>query len=113
MKKTILFAVFFLLFTGAVWAHPPSSVELTFTPGDMNLVIVARHNVQDPSTHYIKEYIIEVDGKEIQRIEMTRQENTDDSTATVNLPNVVKGSVIKVTGECNKFGENSASLTVE
>ena len=113
MKKMILFAMFFFLFTSAAWAHPPSSVELSFTPGDMNLVIVAKHTVQDPSSHFIKEYIIEVDGKEVQRLEMTRQENTDDSTATVSLPNVAKGSVIKVTAECNKFGAGSASITVE
>lgn len=100
-------------FAGTAGAHPPSEVDLKYAPQDGTLTIAALHNVQNPADHYIKEYVIRVDGKEVEKVELTSQTTPQESDLVTKLPNLAKGSVIEVTAECNKFGERKASLTVE
>ncbi len=101
------------LFAGVAWGHPPSEVDLKYASQDGILTIAALHSVQNPADHYIKEYVIKVDGKEVEKVTLTSQTTPQESDLVTKLPNLAKGSVIEVTAECNKFGERRASLTVE
>lgn len=111
MKKSIL-TLIFLSFAGLLMAHPPKSVNLTYNKeGKIKIVVV--HNVKDVATHYIKQMIIFVDGKQVKTLDFKTQTNVKEEDVEVVVPEVKSGSEVKVKATCNIFGSKTGKIKIQ
>lgn len=110
MKKMVILASVILLTVFCAKADPPSKVNLTYKDG--KLKVEAVHKVSDPLKHYIDQVVISVDGVDVKTVTFNSQVSKDSQVEEVAL-DLKKGSKVKVTARCSKFGTKSAKLTVE
>ena len=106
----VILASVILLTVFCAKADPPSKVNLTYKDG--KLKVEAVHKVSDPQKHYIDQIVINVDGVDVKKITPSAQISNDSQVEEVVLE-LKKGSKVKVTARCSKFGTKSAKLTVE
>lgn len=100
------------ILAGPGTAHPPSEIVITVNMGV--LMIDAPHAVSDGKTHYIKEFLVTVDGNPIYRLMPYFQGDNSRASAALPLFSLVKkGSVVEVEAECSKFGKLKKSLVME
>ena len=102
--------VIILLTVFCAKADPPSKVNLTYKDG--KLKVEAVHKVSDPQKHYIDQIVINVDGVDVKKITPSAQISNDSQVEEVVLE-LKKGSKVKVTARCSKFGTKTGKLTVE
>ena len=106
---TAILLIFFLV--SGVSAHPPSELELTYNQTSGNLTAAFTHLVTDPTTHYLKNVKITLDGKEMINQDYSSQPSPDFFNYTYSL-NAIPGTVIDVSGQCSIGGSIQRSLTV-
>jgi hypothetical protein len=94
-----------------VSANPPSDLNLTYDKSSGNLSATFTHPVADPTTHFVKNVKVTVDGKEVLNENYTSQPTVDVFTYVYPI-NASAGSVIDVIGQCNLFGSKESSITV-
>ncbi|WP_321507097.1 hypothetical protein [uncultured Methanoregula sp.] len=97
-----------LLITPAA-ATPPSAVILSYNEQASELSVTISHPVADPTTHYIREVVITVNGKTIKDTPYTSQPSADTFTYTYPLQ-TKPGDDIEVTANCNLAGSKSSHL---
>lgn len=110
MKKMVILASIILLTVLCAKADPPKKVNLTYQDG--KLKIEAIHKVSDPKKHYIDQIVVNVDGVDVKTIAPTSQNSNESQVEEVAL-DLKKGSKVKVTAHCCKFGAKAGKLTVE
>jgi len=103
----------FLMIPGILWAHPASSLDLTYDKDSSILEVVASHGVSDVSSHYIDRFEVFLDGKRYCELEVVQQFSLTEAVALFKLPVLKSGVLIEVEVDCNKFGKRKASVTVE
>ncbi len=108
----ILISLFFLS-PGAILAHPPSGLTLSYDPATQILDVLAKHNVKNPESHFIAEFKVFVDDKQIYELEASVQFSESTGKALFYLPDLKAGAEITVEVECNKFGSSKQSIKVE
>jgi hypothetical protein len=94
-----------------VAATPPSAVILSYNEQSSELTVTITHPVVDPTTHYIREVAITVNGKTITNASYTSQPSKDTFTYTYPVP-AKPGDDIEVTASCNLVGSRSSHLYV-
>jgi hypothetical protein len=94
-----------------VSANPPSDLNLTYDKSSGNLSATFTHQVADPTTHFVKNVKITMDGKEVLNENYTSQPTADVFTYIYPI-NASTGSVIDVIGFCNILGSKESSITV-
>ncbi len=110
MKKMVILASIILLSVLCAKAHPPKKVNLTYQNG--KLKIEAIHKVSDPKNHYIDQIVINVDGVDVKTITPTSQNSNESQLEEVAI-DLKKGSNVKVSAHCCKFGTKAGKFTVE
>ncbi|HWQ67288.1 MAG TPA: hypothetical protein VN372_10495 [Methanospirillum sp.] len=108
---SIIASLVVLLLVSTVSAHPPSDLNLVYNQTSGNLTATFTHQVPDPTTHYLKNVKISLDGNETVNLEYTSQPTADIFEYTYQL-NATPKTVIDVIGQCNIVGSIERSLTV-
>lgn len=92
-------------------AHSPSQVNLTYDNQNQTLTVMTTHTVSNPSSHYVREIVVEKNGEKVLTKEYTSQPTS--STFSYNYPiNAAKGDVLNATAYCSIAGSRSAGITV-
>jgi hypothetical protein len=110
--KLILILIGLLLVSSVAFAHPPSNIKIQFDEKTKTLTATIKHRVSNPNTHYIKKADIGLNGKEIQMLPFTKQENNAGQTITLVVPEAKKGDVLSVEGYCNLSGKLEKEIKV-
>ena len=63
------------------------------------------HNVSDPLSHYIKKVDVGLNGKEIIKENISRQDNNAYQMVSYLIPDVKDGDLISVEGYCSISGK--------
>lgn len=90
-------------------AHPPSSVTLAYNSENGNLTVSITHTVADPSTHYVRQVTIAVNGTIVQTHNYTSQPTASAFTYHYTVQ-AAKGEEIAATAFCSITGETTGSV---
>ena len=114
MKAKIIAVVFVSLFvlTQQAFAHPPSSIELTYDLDSKTLTVATKHISQQLEKDYLKKMVFYINGEEAATEYFQRQYKKSEFTAEVAL-DAKEGDEISVEITSSEGGTKSASLTVE
>lgn len=115
MRKIIsgLVVIVFLAVAQLAYAHPPSTIKITFDEATKTLTAVIMHSTSNPAKHYISKVDIGLNGKEIKEITLSNQETNASQTITYVLPEAKAGDVISVEGYCSLRGTLTKKITVQ
>ena len=114
MKRIGVFLILFifLVIVSSAYAHPPSDIKITFDAKTKMLHAIILHNVNNPSSHYIKKVDVALNGKKIIEHTISWQDNNDSQTASYLVPDVKDGDVLSVEGYCSISGKLIKEITV-
>jgi len=114
MKKIALFTLFLIFFVVAstAYAHPPSDIKITFDPETKMLQAVIIHNTSNPVNHYIKKVDLGLNGKEIIKHVISREDNNESQTVRYLIPDAKDGDIISVEGYCSVSGKLKKEIKV-
>jgi hypothetical protein len=104
----LLFACFLFPAAGAT---PPSAMALYYDRGTGLLSISITHPTANPSTHYIREVTVSVNGNLLNDSHYTSQPDPDTFTYTYPVA-AQPGDELKATATCNLIGSASRTLIV-
>lgn len=112
MKMIYLFVLLILILARSAYSHPPKDVVAS---GEyQNLTIIAKHQVKDPSKHYIQSMTIFENGKQIAQKTYTKQEDADNFVDSIVInklnPNTDK---IVIQLVCNIMGMSEIEYLVK
>ena len=112
MRKVmaVLAVVVFMSVASSAYAHPPSDIKITFDPKTKTVQAVIIHHVSNPAKHYIYKVDIGLNGKEIQEIKFTKQDNNVSQTVSYSIADAKDGDVVSVQGYCNLSGTLTRQL---
>jgi hypothetical protein len=115
MKRTapLLALLLLFVFSSIAYAHPPSDIKITFDPATKILSAVIMHDVANPSTHYIKQVDVGLNGKDIIIHTISSQDNLDSQTVSYLIPDAKSGDVLFVEGHCSISGKLTKEITVK
>jgi len=111
MKKTLIL-LFALFSVNLFYAHSAKNIILTFDEKNSELSIDAIHKVSNEKKHYINQFIIFVNDKQIFEKKYNLQTNKDEQKDTVKIE-AKAGDKIKVNSNCNLGGKKSGELLVK
>ena len=114
MKK-VLFITIILLFTLSlsVYAHPPGDIAMNFNPENQMLEVTISHSSNDNTDHFINNVKVYLnDNLHIEQAFIV-QTNNENQYLHYMIPGAKSGDVIRLTAECNKFGNKELEITVE
>ncbi len=114
MKTTFMTLLLSLVFSGTViLAHPPAKPQISYDKVSGNLTITFSHPVKDVSKHYLDKITILIDGEEYEILEFQEQTNLKEHVIKMEIPNLEKGTKIKVIAQCNIFGKKKSKFVVK
>jgi len=111
MKKTILLVTALFVSFTIVKADPAKKVNLSYQDG--KLKVEALHNVKNPSSHFIDQMVVKVNGKEGKTINFKKQSSGTSQVTEIAMPNLKKGDKVEVVARCNEFGKKTGKLNIE
>jgi hypothetical protein len=110
----LLVVLLVVVFGGAVLAHPPSAINITFDAETQVLRVSIPHGVSNPKgDHYIDKVVVSLNGKEIITQLIASQYSPQEQVVLYQLIDVQKGDEIEVYAKCSKFGDRKATLEVK
>jgi len=112
IKSLFIAAVFAFISIGA-FASAPGKVTLEFNKETGVLTVTIKHKVKNVEKHFIDEIILEINGDEIDAMELEKQSSAQNEIVTFKLKDFKKGDEIKVSAKCNQFGKKSGKLSIE
>ncbi len=112
MKKFFLAVLLVLALCPRAFAHPPSSMEVTYDPYTKTVRASIVHQVGDPQSHSIGKVVVVVSGREAIRQQCRRQDDARGLTVAYRLPDAQPGDVITVEAYCTLGGEMKKDVTV-
>jgi len=114
MKRILFFALLFLVFFAfSVSAHPPGEIEMSFNLENKMLEVTIPHGSADNTSHFVDEVNVYLNGNEHIEQAFIVQTNNDIMYLHYMIPGAEKGDLIKLTAECNRFGNSEIEITVE
>jgi len=90
-------------------ATPPSDVTVKYDKTTDQLSVTITHATLDPTTHYVKRVIVNINGKVVSDNEYQSQPTKD--VFTYSLP-VNAGDTVRVTAVCSIAGSTDGVLTL-
>lgn len=106
---TVMVAV--LLLTQVSYAHSPSDMQVSYDTRSRQLAVAITHQVSGPGSHYVREIVVRVDGREMVAAAYTSQPSPSSFTYTYPL-NATPGSIIAVSAHCSLGGSIQRSIPV-
>ncbi|MBU0580379.1 MAG: hypothetical protein KKA19_04305 [Candidatus Margulisbacteria bacterium] len=110
MKKLILIGFCLLLATAAL-AHPPKDIKLKVDGTKLEVVVI--HPVGENKLHFIDKIEVSVNGKKLIKQTFLVQGNENEQKAIYLIPSLKKEDIVKVSANCNKYGDKSMIITIE
>lgn len=95
----------------AVYAHPPSTMTLSYNLETQDLFVNLSHQVSDPATHYISQVEIKKNGV-LYNTSFYSDQPTSDSFSYIYKVTATAGDSIEVYAECNLGGSRTAQYTI-
>jgi len=113
VKALVVALVSLAVLSGGVLAHPPADVVMTYDQNSGDLIVTITHQVDDPTTHYVKQVTVKQGDTVLVDKSYTSQPDRSSFTYRYNLPQL-KGSSseIRVDVQCSQFGSRSGTLTI-
>lgn len=102
-----------LLVFSTAYAHPPSDIKITFDPKTKILQAVIIHNTSNPINHYIKEVDVGLNGREIIKHLISREDNNESQTVKYLIPDAREADMISVEGYCSISGKLKKEIMVK
>lgn len=112
MKKNILITVILAFLPLIIKADPPKKIALVCTTESKTLQIDVFHPVQNVEKHYIDIITISINGKEVKKINFSRQSDKKGEKAEVTIPEITSGCKISVRASCNEFGSKTITKKI-
>lgn len=114
MKILIIFTglLLFFIIGNLSWAHPPSNVELDFDSTGTVLTVKSVHPVNNPDRHYIIITVTKLNGTEIIKQTLDKQDSKESTEVFYKLNNLKPGDKIEVTAQCSISGKLKTTLVV-
>jgi len=110
VRYPVLLAITFLLLCGIAIAHSPSDMRLDYDQGPGTLLVSVTHQVDDSSTHYVREMVIQKNGVTVDTVTYASQPSRE--TFTYSYPLTLEpGDVARVTARCNIGGSITREYT--
>ncbi|MCX5704823.1 MAG: hypothetical protein NTZ92_02005 [Candidatus Omnitrophica bacterium] len=94
-----------LLSASVAYAHPPSDIIITYDAATKTLTAVIKHNVSNPTQHYINKVDIGLNGKEIAELKFKKQDSYFSQTVTYTSPDIKSGDLLSVEAYCSISGK--------
>ena len=105
----ILVVAVCLLLAQPVSAHPPASVSPVYHELNGTLDVTITHTVADPKTHYVKNVLIRVNGKDVANETYTGQPTA--SVFTYRYPLQLRpGDTVEATAFCSITGSTTGTF---
>lgn len=109
-RYPVLVALTLVLLCGIAIAHSPSDMRLEYDPGPGTLRVSVTHQVDDSSTHFIREVAIQKNGVTADTVTYTGQPSRE--TFTYSYPLTLEpGDMARVTARCNIGGSITREYT--
>lgn len=103
-----------VFFAGAVLAHPPSNITLTFDMETQVLRVAIPHGVSNPKgDHYIDQVVVSLNGKEMITQFLGSQYSPQEQVVLYQLIDAKVGDTIEVYARCNKFGDRKVTWKIQ
>jgi hypothetical protein len=113
-KKTLLFLLAgCFIFSGVAFAHPPKDIIMNFDPGTKVLTAAVMHDTKEPLKHYIKRVDVGLNGKNVIKQNLSKQDNQTAQTVAYLIPEAKKGDKISVEAYCSQGGDLEREITVK
>jgi len=111
---SVIISLFLIVSLGAstVTAHPPSSIELSYDPAEGVLEVTISHRVGNTSSHYVEKVVVTRNGETVMEKNYSEQEGRSEFTYRYSVA-AQNGDTLSVNAKCNRFGDQTESLTVE
>ena len=100
-----------LSLNGAAWAHPPSSVTLTYNSDEKKLHIEVKHVSQNKRDHVINKLVVYKNDTEANTSKFLKQTSATKLISDISL-DAVPGDVLRVKAFCNDAGSREQTLVV-
>jgi len=111
MKRYLLIACFLLMVPRAVYATPPSAVNLSYDEEKGALLIEVKHITSNMHKHFIRKIIVYKNDKEVKSFYYTFQLSPEGTEEEFPL-DVVSEDQIKVKVICKMGGSKEAILVI-
>ncbi|MDO9325746.1 MAG: hypothetical protein Q7T80_12415 [Methanoregula sp.] len=113
VRTLVLVLVSFSVMGGGALAHSPADVVLSFDQNTGDIIVIITHQVDDPTTHFVKQVTVTQGDVILADKSYTSQPDRSSFTYRYQLPQL-KGSSgdIRVDAPCSQFGSRSGSLTL-
>ncbi len=111
MKKVIFLAMLFFM-PGILTGHPPGDIEISFDPETSMLTVEIRHAVGNPSSHYVKELTLYLEGEAAVVQNFNSQLNREKQKAAYYLL-LEEGDEIEVRAVCSISGQMTQKIYIE
>lgn len=106
----VLLVITLVLLCGTAVAHSPSDMRLDYNPDLGNLRVTVTHQVDDSSTHYVKEVGVMRNGVTVDTVTYSSQPSKE--TFTYGYPITLNpGDMARVTARCNIGGSITREYT--
>jgi hypothetical protein len=111
VRVLILALVSLIVLSNGALAHPPSDAAVTYDQDTGDLIVTITHQVDDPTTHYVKQVTVKQGDTVLIDKTYTSQPDRSSFTYRYNLPQL-KGSRGEILAEaqCSQFGSRSGTL---
>ncbi|MDD5455248.1 MAG: hypothetical protein PHW62_07130 [Candidatus Ratteibacteria bacterium] len=115
MRNVLVSLVVLTLLASAsvIYAHPPSDIKITFDPQTKMLNAVISHNTNNPTSHYVKQVDILLNGRKIIEHNISKEDNNLTQTVSYLIPDAKEGDKISVEGHCSISGQLKKEITVK
>ena len=112
-RALVLALVSLAVLSGGALAHPPADAVMTYDQNSGDLIVTITHQVDDPTTHYVKQVTVKQGDTVLIDKSYTSQPDRSSFTYRYNLPQL-KGSSgeIRMDAQCVQFGSRSGTLTL-
>jgi len=113
VRIIVLSLISLAVLSGCALAHPPPDVAVTYDQNNGDLVVTIVHQVDDPTTHYIKQVTVTQGNSVLFDTSYSSQPDRSSFSYHYNLPQLKEGNgEIVVNAQCSLFGSRSATLTL-
>ncbi len=114
MKYASLISTFvLLLFAASLFAHPASEVTASYDKETMILTVEYKHDVSDPTKHFIDDIEVILAKKDLVVQKLMSQDTIEGGKVLYKIRDLKPGDVLKIKTDCNRFGGKSIEYTIE
>ena len=113
VRTLVLALISLAVLSGGALAHPPADATMTYDQNTGDLIVTITHQVDDPTTHYVKQVTVKQGDTVLIDKSYTSQPDRSSFSYRYNLPQLKASSgEIRVDAQCVQFGSRSGTLTL-